>query len=85
VPSFKDDALLVAAHEQSRARGDEEPPEDEDDEDEDVEESFQPPARVADDQGFQGLLKDGVSRETLKEDCQLDEVLGSGPGEDDEG
>lgn len=83
-PSFKDDALLVAAHEQSRARGDEEPPEDEDDEDEDVEESFQPPARVADDQGFQGLLKDGVSRETLKEDCQLDEVLGSGPGEDDD-
>lgn len=80
VPSFKDDALLVAAHEQSRARGDEEP---QDDDDEDVEETFQPPSRVADDQGFQGLL-DGVSRETLQEDCQLDEVLGgSGPGEDD--
>jgi len=87
VPSFKDDALLVAAHEQSRARGDEngeDLQEDEDEEDEEEEaaegqkETFQPPSRTTDnDRGLHGLLNEGVSSEMLQEDCQLDEVLGS--------
>eukprot|EP00931_Biecheleriopsis_adriatica_P073329 TRINITY_DN47636_c0_g1_i1.p1 TRINITY_DN47636_c0_g1~~TRINITY_DN47636_c0_g1_i1.p1 ORF type:complete len:491 (+),score=126.02 TRINITY_DN47636_c0_g1_i1:61-1533(+) len=87
VEGFKreDDVMLVAAHEQSRAKGDDGVEEDSDDDDEDDEggegtdgAAFKPPPRSGanSEEALQGLLGD-QSREAMQEECRLDEVLSS--------